>query len=119
MAEHNDFGKLGEDIACKHLEQKGYTIITRNWRFDRAEIDIIATFDNILVFVEVKIRATNDFGLPQEFITKGKILQVTKAANAYIEQEDIEQKVRFDIVAITKNDKKFDVLHIEDAFYFW
>lgn len=119
MASHNDFGKLGEEIACNHLEKKGYTIITRNWRFDKAEIDIIAKIDNILIFVEVKARATNVFGLPQEFITKGKILQVTKAANAYIEQENIEQKVRFDIVAITKNDKQFDVMHIEDAFYFW
>lgn len=119
MAQHNDFGKLGEEIACKHLEQKGYHIVARNWEFDRAEIDIIAEIDNILVFVEVKARATNDFGLPQEFIKKGKILQITKAADAYINQEDIDQKVRFDIVAITKNEKKFDVLHIEDAFYFF
>lgn len=119
MAQHNDFGKLGEEIAAQHLEQKGYKIIARNWIFDKAELDIIAEIDDILVFVEVKTRATNDFGLPQEFVTKGKILQMTKAASAYIEQEDTDQKARFDIVAVTKNNKKFDILHIEDAFYFF
>jgi len=119
MAQHNDFGKLGEDIATEYLVKQGYFIIARNWTFEKAEIDIIASKSNTIVFVEVKTRATDDFGLPQEFITKGKILQITKAANAYIEQENIETPVRFDAIGVVKNSQVCDIQHIEEAFYFF
>ena len=73
MAEHNDLGKLGEELAVDFLEKKGYEILETNWVFDKAEIDIIAQKENILAVVEVKTRSTIEFGLPQEFVKPKKI----------------------------------------------
>ena len=68
MAQHNELGKTGEQIAVDLLVKKGYEIKERNWRFKKAEIDIIAQKDNFLIAVEVKTRSTDDFGDPQEFL---------------------------------------------------
>ena len=62
MASHNDLGQEGEQLARTYLERKGYRIIVSNWRHGRAEIDLITTYDNILVFVEVKTRSSSQFG---------------------------------------------------------
>ena len=68
MAEHNELGKLGEELAVDFLQKNGYEILETNWVFQKAEIDIIAQKDNILVAVEVKTRSSIDFGLPQDFV---------------------------------------------------
>ena len=68
MASHNDFGKQAEDLAVDFLERKNYRILARNYRYLKAEIDIIAIFDNKIIIVEVKARATDAFMLPQEAI---------------------------------------------------
>lgn len=121
MAEHNDLGKLGEDLAAAHLEENGYCILERNWESQKAEIDIIAQKDAILAIVEVKTRSSLDFGSPQDFVKPKKIQLLIKAVNAYINdrekdfQKDIE--VRFDIVAIHKNGESFAIEHLTDAFY--
>ena len=73
MAEHNDLGKFGEELAVEFLEKNGYTILETNWFFNKAEIDIIAQKENILAVVEVKTRSSLDFGLPQEFVKPKKI----------------------------------------------
>ena len=121
MAEHNDLGKLGEDLAAGHLEENGYSIIERNFVIQKAEIDIIAQKDNILAIVEVKTRSSLDFGSPQDFVKSKKIQLLIKAVNAYINdrekdfQEDLE--IRFDIVAVHKNGESFAIEHLTDAFY--
>ncbi|MBO9583158.1 MAG: YraN family protein [Flavobacterium sp.] len=121
MAEHNDLGKLGEDLAASYLEENGYTIRDRNYVFQKAEIDIIAQKESILVIVEVKTRSSLDFGSPQDFVKQKKIQLLIKAVNAYINdrekdfKEDLE--IRFDIVAIHKNGESFAIEHITDAFY--
>jgi len=121
MAEHNDLGKLGEDLAATHLEENGYSIIERNFVIQKAEIDIIAQKDNVLAIVEVKTRSSLDFGSPQDFVKSKKIQLLIKAVNAYINdrekdfQEDLE--IRFDIVAIHKNGESFAIEHLTDAFY--
>ena len=102
MAEHNELGKLGEELAVDFLEKNGYTILETNWFFNKAEIDIIAQKENILAVVEVKTRSSIDFGLPQEFVKPKKIQLLVKAINEYVIQNDLEVEVRFDIVAIHK-----------------
>jgi putative endonuclease len=119
MAEHNELGKLGEELAVDFLEKNGYTILETNWFFNKAEIDIIAQKENILAVVEVKTRSSLDFGLPQEFVKPKKIQLLVKAINEYVIQNDLEVEVRFDIVAIHKENTEFVIEHIEEAFYYF
>ena len=117
MAEHNDLGIRGEQIAVNHLEKNGYTIVKKNWRFGRAEIDIIAQKGNTLAIVEVKTRTTNWFGDPQEFVTPKKRKLLIGAANEYVIKNDLDVDVRFDIIAVIINKQATSLEHIEDAFY--
>ena len=117
MAQHNELGKKGESEAAAFLEKNGYTIIQRNFVFQKAEIDIIARKDNILAIVEVKTRSSLDFGLPQDFVKPKKIQLLVKAVNEYVISKDLDVEVRFDIIAIHNNNKTFEIEHIEDAFY--
>ena len=116
MAAHNELGKLGEEMAVAFLEKAGYIILETNWTFQKAEVDIIAQKDNILVIVEVKTRSSIDFGLPQDFVKSKKIQLLVKAVNEYVIKKDFEVEVRFDIIAIHKNFKKYEIEHIIDAF---
>ncbi|MDN3675549.1 YraN family protein [Flavobacterium branchiarum] len=117
MAEHNELGKIGEELAVEYLQQNGYKILDTNWTFQKAEIDIIATKENILIIVEVKTRSSLEFGLPQDFVNPKKIQLLVKAVNAYIDDRKIDFEVRFDIVAIHKNKESFVIEHLIDAFY--
>lgn len=119
MAEHNDLGKLGEELAVEFLQEKGFVVLETNWTFQKAEIDIIAQKDNILAVVEVKTRSSIDFGLPQDFVKPKKIQLLVKAINEYVVINDLEVEVRFDIIAIHKENKKFNIEHIEEAFYYF
>ncbi len=119
MAEHNELGKLGEELAIEFLQKKGYSILETNWTFQKAEIDIIAQKDNILAVVEVKTRSSVDFGLPQDFVNPKKMQLLVKAANEYVVQNDLDVEVRFDIIAIHKEKQKFNIEHIEEAFYYF
>ncbi|CAM4084657.1 YraN family protein [Flavobacterium antarcticum] len=118
MAEHNELGKLGEDLATEFLQKNGYEILDRNFTFQKAEIDIIAQKDQTLAVVEVKTRSSVDFGLPQDFVKPKKIQLLVKAVNEYVISRDLDVTIRFDIIAIHKNSaQKFIIEHIEDAFY--
>jgi len=117
MASHNDLGEKGEQLAVDFLIKKGYDIIERNYRFDKAEVDIIARQKDTLAIVEVKTRSSKDFGNPQDFVNTKKINLLVKAVDEYINIKDLEVDVRFDIIAIVKEGKGFDIEHLEDAFY--
>ena len=119
MADHNELGKLGEELAENYLTKNGYTILETNWIFQKAEIDIIAQKANILAIVEVKTRSSIDFGLPQDFVKPKKIQLLVKAVNEYVVSRDLDVTVRFDIIAINKEGKDFNVEHIEDAFFYF
>jgi putative endonuclease len=116
MAEHNITGQKGEEIAAKYLEDKGYSILEKNWRFKNLEADIIATTSKILVIAEVKTRKSNYFGEPETFVNKQKQKNLIKTAQEYIERNKLDLEVRFDIISIIMNDSS-SVKHIEDAFY--
>lgn len=119
MAEHNDLGKLGEELAVEFLVKKGYSIIETNWTFQKAEIDIIARKENVMAVVEVKTRSSIDFGLPQDFVKPKKIQLLVKAINEYVISNDLEVEVRFDIIALHREGKGFKMEHLEDAFYYF
>ena len=117
MAEHNELGKLGEELAVEFLVKAGYEILERNWVFQKAEVDIIARIRDIVAIVEVKTRSSIDFGLPQEFVKPKKIQLLVKAVNEYITINELDVEVRFDIIAIHKTAKEFVIEHLESAFY--
>ena len=116
MASHNKLGRLGENIAKDFLKQRGFIIIAMNWRHLHYEIDIIARQQNILVFVEVTTRSTFKYGFPDESIDHKKENRLREAAEIYIEQENLHNEIRFDIVSIVKNNFGEKVYHITDAF---
>ncbi len=117
MADHNELGKTGEEIALQHLRSKGMKILETNWRMGHEEIDIIAMDGDTLVIVEVKTRSGNWFGEPEFSVTRTKQKALIRAAEGYIQKKDLLIDTRFDIVSIviTPNERKVE--HIEDAFY--
>ena len=117
MAEHNELGKLGEELAVEFLRKDGYEILETNWTFQKAEIDIIAQKENTLAVVEVKTRSSLEFGLPQDFVKPKKIQLLVKAINEYVVSKNLDIEVRFDIIAVHKEDKSFAIEHLKDAFY--
>ena len=116
MAEHNDFGKLGEELAVNYLIGKGYEILERNWHNIHKEVDIIAKDGQFLVFVEVKARRSSEYGEPDLAVTKRKQRMLIAAANAYITRNKLDVEARFDIVSIIFKDGESMIDHIEDAF---
>lgn len=116
MAQHNELGKLGEELAVAFLIKKGYKIKAKNWRYLKAEVDIIVQKENTLIAVEVKTRTSDYFGDPQDFITKKKIKLLVMAMNEYVISKDLNVEVRFDIIAILKNKKETKIEHLKNAF---
>lgn len=116
MASHNNLGTEGEVIAQEFLLKKGYQILDCNWRHLRYEIDIIALYKGILIFIEVKTRSTFKYGFPDESVDFRKEKMLIEAAEIYIEQKDLFNEIRFDIVSIVKNEKDEKIYHIENAF---
>lgn len=119
MARHNELGKTGEELAVEYLSGKGYEILERNWRFQKAEIDIIARKSDLLVMVEVKTRSTDVYGDPQDFLKPKQKNALVKAMNAYVEQQDLDLEVRFDVLGIVKSANSLRIEHFEDAFFYF
>jgi len=110
-------GIAGEGLAARYLRQAGYEILRTNYRFARAEVDIIARHNGAIVFVEVKTRRSNTFGEPHEAITKRKRWQLRKAAEGYLLENGItDAECRFDVLAISFRQGRAFIDHIEQAF---
>ncbi len=117
MAEHNDFGNLAEDLAVEYLEKKNYRIIARNFRYQKAEIDIVAEFDDLIVVTEVKARSYNTLIEPQEAVTKKKIKSIVMCTDFFMQDRTIDKEVRFDIITVLPDEKGvLQLTHIQDAF---
>lgn len=119
MAEHNDLGKQGELLAIEYLIEKGYSIVEKNYRFRKAEIDIIAQKDNVLLVVEVKTRTSVNYGNPQDFVNPKKIKLLVSGIDNYVVENDLDVEIRFDIIAIIKNKNVFQIEHLKDAFLYF
>ena len=117
MAEHNDFGNLAEDLAVEYLEKKNYRIIASNFRYQKAEIDIVAEFDDLIVVTEVKARSYNTVIEPQEAVTKKKIKSIVMCTDFFMQDRTIDKEVRFDIITVLPDEKGvLQLTHIQDAF---
>jgi putative endonuclease len=111
-------GQRGESLAADYLQKQGYTILHRNYRYKRSEIDIIAVKDGLLIFVEVKTRTTDVFGFPEEAVNRRKERILLNAAEVFIHWRKWEKDIRFDIIAITLSATLPPFIHhIEDAFH--
>ena len=110
-------GNKGEDIATNYLIENGYVIKDRNWRFSRAEVDIIAEKSDVLVFVEVKTKTYDYYGRPEESIDSHKERMLYDAAAAYMVKKEYEWEFRFDIISVILRGNDFDLEHFEDAFF--
>jgi putative endonuclease len=114
------FGDEGEDMAVDLLLSKGYDIVERNYRFGKGEIDIIAKDPqtDYLIFVEVKSKKNLEFGSPEYSVTKNKIKQIKRIAQAYLYEKEISEiNCRFDVIAILFRSKIKPIInHYENAF---
>lgn len=94
-------GVIGEELAFQYLSSQGYKVLLRNYESPMGEIDLIAKEKGALVFVEVKTRASDAMGLPEESVTRHKRRQITKTAQYYLKRYGIpEAPCRFDVVSI-------------------
>ncbi len=118
MAKHLHTGKTGEDLAVQFLEDKGLRILHRNWRYRRAEVDIVAMDGKTLVLAEVKTRSSDFFGKPEEFVSTKKQRFLAEAASHYMETFGHEWELRFDVVSVLVHPNGVcRVEHFEDAFF--
>ncbi|MEQ8581811.1 MAG: YraN family protein [Marinoscillum sp.] len=107
-------GKYGEDLAVSYLRKKGFEIVERNYRFRKGEIDLITLLNNeVLVFIEVKLRKGDAYGDPETFVSRKQERLIIQAAEDYIFAINWQKDIRFDIISITGSQLE----HIEDAFY--
>jgi len=98
---NNELGKIGEDIATVYLQDMGYEILVRNWRFERVELDIVARKDSILVFCEVKTRRSVSHGIPSDAITPLKLQHIRTAALHWLTNNQSRHKgIRFDAISV-------------------
>jgi putative endonuclease len=112
-------GLRGEEIACAYLEKKKYAIVTRRFRMFHGEIDIVARDGTTLVFVEVKARADESFGRPEDSVTPGKQRQIRKIARGYLVENPLGNAAcRFDVISILFGDdgSGYRLEHFVDAF---
>jgi len=94
-------GKLGESLAARELERRGYRIVARNWRCPIGEIDLVAEKDGALIFVEVRTRRGSERGTPQESVTPAKQAKLIELAQTYCQQtQGDDRDWRIDVVAV-------------------
>ena len=116
MAAHNELGAWGEQLAVDYLQRKGYTIVERDWKSGHRDIDIIATYDDVVVFVEVKTRRNRVFGEPEDAIDYMKLRNLRAAINHYVKFKRIDNEIRFDVISIigTPDNGLPEITHLED-----
>ena len=106
-------GRRGESQAVKYLKRQGYKILERGYKNPFGEVDIIASKDDTVAFVEVKTRLNENYGAPSEAVDKKRRDKYIQAAKYYFYGKQIEVTVRFDIIEILRG----EINHIENAFY--
>ncbi len=116
MAAHNELGKWGEDLAADYLQRKGYTIIERDWKSGKRDLDIIAQDGDVIVFVEVKTRRNRLYGEPEESVDYHKLQNLQQAISHYVKFKHIRQEIRFDIISVVGTiGSEPDIQHIQNV----
>jgi putative endonuclease len=112
-------GQRAEALAAGYLEERGYTIVVRNWRRPEGELDLVATSDGACIFVEVRSRTGTERGHPLETVNASKRARVLRAARMYLDEEKPQAtEFRFDVIGVTfsLDDSPPEIVHIPDAF---
>ncbi len=115
MGDHLNLGKEGEKIAEDWLVSKGFSLLYRNWRFRKFEIDIIALKNGLLHFIEVKLRSSNSFGFPEDKVTPKKLRSLFQAVDQFMLLHPSYQDFRMDILSISGT-RKPEIFFIEDVY---
>lgn len=118
MATHNDFGKEAENFAAEYLVRNNYKILAKNWRFGKAEVDIIAIDNskNELIIIEVKALVSDNLKNPEEAVNKAKRKLLIKAADEYVNQNSVKLETRFDVISLIRKNGEWKINHIQNAF---
>lgn len=116
MAIHNEFGRVGEETACRYLMHAGYRLLARNWRCHHLEIDIVAEWYGEIVFVEVKSRSNEIFMAAADAVSRDKKERLVAAAKAYMSYYRLDQPYRFDIITVVGDAPPFEVEQHVNAF---
>jgi putative endonuclease len=111
-----ELGRWGEDRAKEHLLQSGYEILESNYRFKKAEIDLIARKGNVIIAVEVKTRSGIIVGTPFHAITREKQRNLLLGINHYVQKFKAPIEVRMDAISVIKQGERINIVHLEDAF---
>ena len=114
---HYERGMGGEAQAVAFLKEQGYAILCRNYRYQRAEIDILAKRGDLLVVVEVKTRTDRFYEALSDTVSKTKIARLVRTADHFVREQGLEVEVRFDIIQLTGTPGRYTLVHWEDAFY--
>lgn len=109
-------GSVAEDLALKELTGKGYSLLERNWQSGHKELDLIMQDGKELVVVEVKSLSSDRYGDPIDRVTSRKEKNIIEAADEYIQLNNIDMPVRFDVVEVVFGEGKPLIHHIPDAF---
>jgi putative endonuclease len=116
LSEHIILGEKGEELSLNFLKKLDYTILQTNWRYQKAEIDIIAKHSDFIIFIEVKTRKSDFFGKPEQSINNKKEDLYKLAAEAYLVSFNLENEIRFDVISIILNSKQSEIEHFINAF---
>lgn len=117
MSNSYNFGQEAEKRAADYYHSLGFHILQKNYRYRKAEVDLIVQKDDLLVAVEVKARSSTYFGDPQSFVPNRKIQLLVMAVDAFIQQRDLTVEVRFDIISYTLEKGEWRLEHLVEAFY--
>jgi putative endonuclease len=112
MPSTKSIGDFYEKKALKFYKNLGANIVSKNYRYQKGEIDLIVELDDLLIFVEVKFRAKTTFGYPEEWVSSSQQNRILETAAFYIEEFNWKREIRFDVIAFTLNEMR----HFEDAF---
>lgn len=110
-------GKRGEELATNYLEQNGYTIRRRNYRYGKAELDIIASIGAFIVIIEVRSRSSTRLQGIAETISRKKIKKIVEATDRYLQVRELNEEVRFDVITVHFGENPPLLEHIPNAFY--
>lgn len=121
MTTTNDIGDRGENVAASFLEENGYRVLERNYRFERNEVDLVCLDPNQggeIVFVEVKTRTGRGYGPPEASVTEEKKAALVEVSRAYLHERQLEgAPARFDVIGILVDDGEPEIKHYENAFW--
>lgn len=116
MASHLEIGREGEKLAEAYLAEHGYTMLHRNWRYGKYEVDLITIKNDMLRFIEVKYRSSSQYGQPEEAVNKKKIRDLLQAIEQFLYLNPQYNDFRLDVLSITQHaGSEADYFLIEDV----